>query len=581
MNFVRQHNVNCINTIFSSLVLLFTLFLTSTSSYAKNIFSPKCEIDTITNPPFLPDGSFGEIIDCEPSYEVYDKMVKIKWEAQPNANFYHIYYINDEGFLIKLSTLSKSNTFCIDRSIKAGEKRTYIMYASKKNFKFSSKRQATPEEKNRGKVGARKCYTLQTPQPSAELNISEGVVQLSWPKVKGATYYKVQIFIAKRPIDTVINEALTIYNMQTLKPQSYRSFQNNFKFHFEPTINEIYFYRVQALNAHSKSEFSQKLPFSSESDYIRNKRISLNNDTKQSTSTITSTCNVEKKISYNIKRQNHEVKYINYRIPFFKDSSKVIHQISNQNKDFVSDGFSPQIWSVIIGIENYESLPKLKYSIEDAERMHDFITMCEPKNTNIEEVSSYIILDEKATKNEILSKLTDVTYKASSEDYILFYFSGHGRENAIIPVNSDGDDQAILFDELRNVVNFSEAKRKLIVLDACNNLTLNKTRKGQLLKYQNTSDSSSTILITSSNLNQNSLEDGRLKAGVFSYFLLNGLKGKADDNSDNDITLNELFQYVYNKVSTYTQGSQTPTISCKAINDFSLQLCQFPHIENP
>jgi len=49
--------------------------------------------------------------------------------------------------------------------------------------------------------------------------------------------------------------------------------------------------------------------------------------------------------------------------------------------------------------------------------------------------------------------------------------------------------------------------------------------------------------------------------GVFTHFLLEGLKGDADYNSDKDVTLGELIPYISEKVRRATRSAQSPTVS--------------------
>jgi uncharacterized caspase-like protein len=50
------------------------------------------------------------------------------------------------------------------------------------------------------------------------------------------------------------------------------------------------------------------------------------------------------------------------------------------------------------------------------------------------------------------------------------------------------------------------------------------------------------------------------KHGMFSYFLMKGMEGEADKNSDNKITAGELHQYVQANVVQQSSGSQTPEL---------------------
>jgi uncharacterized caspase-like protein len=51
--------------------------------------------------------------------------------------------------------------------------------------------------------------------------------------------------------------------------------------------------------------------------------------------------------------------------------------------------------------------------------------------------------------------------------------------------------------------------------------------------------------------------------GVFTYFLLKGLKGEADYNKRGKVTLGELIPYLSENVRRATNSSQSPTVSGK------------------
>jgi len=69
-----------------------------------------------------------------------------------------------------------------------------------------------------------------------------------------------------------------------------------------------------------------------------------------------------------------------------------------------------------------------------------------------------------------------------------------------------------------------------------------------------------TALIMSSKSEETSLEASGLRQGVFSHFLIRGLKGEADVNNDKIVTIQELFEFVYQNVRTYTGNQQSPII---------------------
>jgi uncharacterized caspase-like protein len=79
--------------------------------------------------------------------------------------------------------------------------------------------------------------------------------------------------------------------------------------------------------------------------------------------------------------------------------------------------------------------------------------------------------------------------------------------------------------------------------------------------YQSLSRSvSGTALIMSSKADETSLESSGLRQGVFSHFLIRGLKGEADTNADKVVTVEELYDFVNKKVREYTANRQSPVL---------------------
>jgi len=70
-------------------------------------------------------------------------------------------------------------------------------------------------------------------------------------------------------------------------------------------------------------------------------------------------------------------------------------------------------------------------------------------------------------------------------------------------------------------------------------------------------------IITASRTNEVSIELPELGHGIFSYYLVTGLKGAADLNRDGIISLQELYEYVEQQVTTKSRavgGNQHPVM---------------------
>ena len=66
------------------------------------------------------------------------------------------------------------------------------------------------------------------------------------------------------------------------------------------------------------------------------------------------------------------------------------------------------------------------------------------------------------------------------------------------------------------------------------------------------------VILTASDANELSMERDDMKHGVFTYYLLEGLRGKADLDQDGVITVDEVYRYVSTRVPQATSQGQHP-----------------------
>ena len=76
--------------------------------------------------------------------------------------------------------------------------------------------------------------------------------------------------------------------------------------------------------------------------------------------------------------------------------------------------------------------------------------------------------------------------------------------------------------------------------------------------YERISKGKGRVIISSCSANEISKEDDKLQHGVFSYYMLEGLKGRADQDGDGIITVSELFSYISRKVPQASAQDQHP-----------------------
>lgn len=223
----------------------------------------------------------------------------------------------------------------------------------------------------------------------------------------------------------------------------------------------------------------------------------------------------------------------------------------------------PKIWAVIIGVSSYNHMPVLRYPDDDAYRIFAFLKS--PEGGAIPDEQIRILVDEDATRQQIVSTMQKLFSKAGKDDLVFLYFSGHGLPGAFLPIDYDGMNNQLFHDEISGLLARTQAKYKLCIADACHSgsLLAMKGRDPQALSlyYENLARAQAgTALIMSSKSDETSLESSGLRQGVFSHFLIRGLKGEADLNLDKKVGVQELYDFVYNHVRTYTGNRQSPVI---------------------
>lgn len=223
-----------------------------------------------------------------------------------------------------------------------------------------------------------------------------------------------------------------------------------------------------------------------------------------------------------------------------------------------------KVWAVIIGVASYRDMPALRYTDDDAYRM--LAHLKSPEGGALPENQVKILVDEAATKDNIVSTMRNLYSQAGENDLVLLYFSGHGVRGSFLPIDFDGFNNQLAHEEINEILDASDARYKLCIADACHSGGLHQMKSGSIsntLKayYESLAQAlPGTALIMSSKAEETSLESNNLRQGVFSHFLLRGLKGEADTDQNGLVDVQELYEFVGDNVREYTQYRQSPVI---------------------
>lgn len=241
-----------------------------------------------------------------------------------------------------------------------------------------------------------------------------------------------------------------------------------------------------------------------------------------------------------------------------------------------------KVWAFVVGVAEYENFPKLSFTNNDADKFYRHLIS--PHGGHVPKEQTVFLKDTEATAFNIQNKMADLFEQADTSDLIIFYFAGHGLDGAFLPVDykEDGSNK-ILHTSINNAMMDSPAKFKLIIADAChsgsfsvtyndykdNNYHLppgstrsDKSLRDKIKEFYKSFENvkGGLAIIMSSASEEISLEATRLGQGVFSYYIIQGLKGQANTNGDNYVSVKELFEYVSKYVGKFTYKFQTPEI---------------------
>ncbi|MFA6456958.1 MAG: caspase family protein [Bacteroidota bacterium] len=255
--------------------------------------------------------------------------------------------------------------------------------------------------------------------------------------------------------------------------------------------------------------------------------------------------------------------------------------IADENKPLRNTSGQPQRWAVVVGVSEYgnPAIKNLAYADRDAKAFAEFLKSA--AGGGFEEERVKILLNKDATLTNIKQALFNFLRQTVDKDLVVIYFAGHGAPEPANPNNNyllcyDTDPNSLetsafpMWDVNTALTRYIPSKRVVVFTDACHSGGISSdiatrgmsTTDGNLIN-QYLSDLSKTkegiIVFTASQAGEVSQELEKFGHGVFTYFLLEGMKGEADFNNDYTVTVGELMDYVEEKVKRQTNGNQHPT----------------------
>jgi uncharacterized caspase-like protein/Flp pilus assembly protein TadD len=247
----------------------------------------------------------------------------------------------------------------------------------------------------------------------------------------------------------------------------------------------------------------------------------------------------------------------------------------------VKSGVAPdgrgKLWAVVIGVSSYKNLQpneQLRFAHRDAEQLAEFLRS--PAGGGFPSSQIKVLLNQDATIAAIRTALGSwLARSAEKDDVIYIFFAGHGvvEDNDAYLMDHDSDPQnlyatSLSVAELNSI--FTErvqARVKVLITDACHAGKIGLASRGTaetalINRYLDEVGKSGagTLRLLASRENELSYENERWGGGhgVFTHFLLEGLRGQADRDHDGVVRASEILEYLSEVVPNETTAKQHP-----------------------
>jgi hypothetical protein len=232
--------------------------------------------------------------------------------------------------------------------------------------------------------------------------------------------------------------------------------------------------------------------------------------------------------------------------------------------------------AIIFGVENYKNVSPVTYAKRDASIMKEYFA----NTLGISENRIYFQTNDDVSKAEFDKVFSDdgwLDKRVKTSSDIFVYFAGHGApdikkgEAYLIPYDGDpnyASQTGFSINKMYQKLNDLHAKSVTVFLDACfsganrESEMLLADARPVFIEVEESAVGDVTVFSASGGKEISSAWPEK-KHGLFSYFLMKGMQGRANTNRDDKLTVQELGNYINENVSE-TAGmldrEQTPEL---------------------
>lgn len=261
------------------------------------------------------------------------------------------------------------------------------------------------------------------------------------------------------------------------------------------------------------------------------------------------------------KWNNRSKKTVNVKVDI--KSIDIAEQLEKLDPRKIKGKRNSNAVALIIGVEKYTNAPEANYANLDAK----FFAEYAKKAFGVKSSNLKLLIDQDASFFKTLSTLSKwlPSRMIEGETDLIIFFAGHGLASSngeklyLLAQDSDTellDRTALSREELFKAVLKFKPKSVTMFLDTCysgvsrDEKTLLASARPIRISVKETNEVPDNFTIFSaSQLDQISSSIKEAKHGIFSYYLMKGLEGKADLNKDRSLTNKELLTFMKSKVN--------------------------------
>lgn len=220
----------------------------------------------------------------------------------------------------------------------------------------------------------------------------------------------------------------------------------------------------------------------------------------------------------------------------------------------------PHNYLVSVGLSAYrgQEVPARRYAALDAEMIATYFQSL----GGIPASNVRLMQDSKALRPDIEEALLDwLPSRVTKDSTVIVYFAGQAvmtqtGDTFLIPYEGSLGATSRLYSlrDLETALSRLKAKQALFIFDG-SVLKIGADRQGKSPSPQWQTSSGSVVRLISASGTGKSFESDKLRHGIYTYYLLRGLRGEADASRDGDVTLGELILYANEKVLPAARAS--------------------------